>query len=95
MSLKSLHAHLGRLLTAGVNPDLPVVSIADGWPCEVADIQCLEGNYKGDPSPKMPAYVSREGAMIVLVPITEDTSDLINDGSHRNIELPVDTPSPI
>ena len=95
MSLRTLHTYLGQLLDAGVNPDIPVVGMSDGWPCEIADVASLKGKYHGDPSPKMSAFDFREGEMLALVPIGEDVSDLINNHSHCEIDLPVEPQSPI
>ncbi len=95
MSLKALHSYLGQLLDAGVNPELPVTGLSDGYPCEIASVICLDGRYQGDPSPKLSAFLPKDGQMLVLIPIGEDESDLINEGSHRLMELPVEPPSPI
>lgn len=95
MSLKSLHAYLGQLLDAGLDPNMPVVSINDGWPCEIADIRCIVGRYHGDPSPKMSSFSPKEGNVLALIPITEDVSDLLNSKSHSEVVLPVEATSPI
>lgn len=96
MSLKALHAYLGQLLDAGVNPDMPVVGLSGGWPCEIANVICLEGQFNGDPAPNMVAFLRKEGPMLALIPIGEDESDLINSRSHRWLDdIPVEPPSPI
>lgn len=100
MNLKTLHTYLGDLLQAGVQPDLPVVSLVESWPCEIYDVAMLTGDYSGDPHPKLPAFAHRTGAMLVLVPITEDVSELLNPRddtgvtTHIGNDLPLDSPYP-
>lgn len=94
MNLETLHQYLGQLLSAGVDPKTPVTCMTDGWPCELTDAAMLEGKYSGDPSPKMSAFSPCEGTTFVLIPITEDVSDLLNNNSHQAHALPVEPPYP-
>ena len=90
VNLGTLHNYLGQLLEAGVNPEIPVTGISDGFPLEIADISLLAGSYYYDPSPKMVANVLRNGTVLALVPINEDVSDIINNKSHQEVHLPVE-----
>jgi len=100
MNLKTLHTYLGDLLQAGVPPDLPVVGLVESWPREISDVAMLTGDYSGDPHPKLITYAHRTGAMLVLVPITEDVSELLNPreetgiATHVGTDLPIDPPYP-
>lgn len=92
MNLKQAHQYLGELLAAGVAPETPLAGLYQGWPCEIADAVLLEGRYNGDPSPKLSAFAPRTGAVLALVPIGEDPSDLTNDGTHVSSAPPVAFP---
>lgn len=98
MDLKTLHAYLGQLLAAGVDPAIPVAGLVDSWPCEIHDVAMLTGEYRGDPAPKLPAFAPRRGTVLALVPITEDVAELLNPReasgvvTHTDTELPVEPP---
>lgn len=93
MNLGDLHQYLGKLIEDGIDPALPVASMSDDRPAEICDVQLLCGMYYYDPSPKMVANVRRQGAFLVLLPIGEDVSDQLNEGTLREIDLP-DVPVP-
>lgn len=92
MNLGTLHQYLGQLIAAGVDPSVPVAGITEGWPQEIADIQLLTGPYYYDPSPKMVANVRTNGTVLALVPINEDTADILNEKTHKEDALPVEPP---
>jgi hypothetical protein len=97
MNLRELHEYTGKLLAAGAPGVLPVVSLSQGEVSEVVDVALIDGEFKGDPSPQMVGFRRMSGQMLVLVPVTEDVSELVNaiDGSpatHVACDLPVEPP---
>lgn len=98
MNLQELHRWTGMLLAAGVDKDLSVTCLVDGWPYEVCDAALAIGDYAGDPTPKMTAFTSKSGRMLVLEPIQQDLSDLFNPRetgkppTHVQNDLPVEIP---
>ncbi|RTL33678.1 MAG: hypothetical protein EKK53_27835 [Burkholderiales bacterium] len=100
MNLLKMHEWTGQLLAAGVDKDLPVTCLVDGWPHEVCDAALAIGEYSGDPAPRMTAFASKSGRMLVLEPIQQDLSDLFNPRdaakppTHVQRDLPVDFPYP-
>ena len=98
MNVSQLHGWLGQILDAGVSPKLPVVCICDGWPCEIAGAEMLEGKFRGDPAPSLIAYRPGSGTMLALVPIGEGVGDLLapsvagTPASHSVREMQVEFP---
>lgn len=95
MDIEQLHSFLGKLLDAGVDRKLPVVSIVDGWPNEIRDCEKLIGPYHGDPSPKMSAFAIRGGAMLALIPQCEDVAELLNPREESREVTHVREPLPV
>lgn len=101
MNLKQLHEWVGKLLEAGVDPQLAVTCLVDGWPCEVSDAALATGGFKGDPAPQMIAFRPSSGHTLVLVPIGQDQCELFNQSetglppSHLECDLPVEYPSSV
>jgi len=93
MNLIQAYRYLGKLLEAGIPPEVPLAAMSNGWPCEIADAVLLSGDYKGDPYPKMSAFALRTGPVLALVPIGEDPSDLANEGTHSSSAPPVEFPA--
>lgn len=97
MNLRELHEYSGKLLTAGVSGELPIVALVQSELCEISDAAMLAGEYKGDPSPKMIAFSRMEGQMLALIPISEDQAALTNPSeagpaTHIVCDLPVEPP---
>lgn len=88
MNLGALHRYLSELLAAGVSPDIPVASLDDGWPNEVRGPVLMAGPYHGDPSPKMVGAFKKNGPFLLLEPVSGDVSDLLNNGTHRELKKP-------
>lgn len=100
MNLQELHEWTGQLIAAGVDKTMPITSLVNGHPCEVSDAVLANGNFKGDPTPQMIAYKFKTGNILILVPISEDQSELFNSPengiapSHIEHSLPIDYPYP-
>jgi len=96
MNLKQLHTYLGRLLDAGLSPNLPVAGLTYEWPSEITDVRMFAGGFDGDPHPKL-AILRSEGEMLLLMTVREDVGDLVSskgneNPTHVDIELPVEQP---
>lgn len=98
MNLQELHEWTGKLLAAGIDKNLSVTCLVDGWPHEICGAAMAIGDYVGDPAPKMTAFTPKTGQMLVLQPIQQDTSDLFNTResgkppTHVQHDLPVGYP---
>ncbi len=100
MNLQELHRWTGMLLSAGIDKNLDVTCLVDGWPYEVCDAALAIGDYAGDPAPKLAAFTSKTGQMLLLVPTQQDLSALFNPRetskppTHLQNDLPVEFPYP-
>lgn len=98
MNLKELNDYTTALIAAGVDPALPVTALVDGWPREICDAAGLQGQFHGDPSPKLSSFRIGNGQMLALVPIGEDTAQVLNPRedsgqiTHTQVELPIEPP---
>lgn len=94
MRLNQLHQYLGELIAAGQDPETIVCihhydTDVNMELSEVHDADLLTGPYRADPAPKMPAFLNREGT-VLLLKAGVDYSSL--DGTHKFTALPVDAP---
>ena len=98
MNLQEMYEWAGKLIAAGVDKNLPVTCMVDGWPHEVCDAALALGEYAGDPSPKMSAYAPKSGWMLALEPIQQNLDAMFNPRgvgqppTHVRKDLPVDFP---
>lgn len=93
MTLEQLHKYSGELLKAGINPHA-VVCIPesdDGELYELVDLDLVNGSFREDPSPKMPAPLHRRGQVVRLKSIDFDSS-LIDTEGQTVTDMPIDAP---
>lgn len=95
VNITELHSYLGRLLEAGIDPNLPVVSLVKSLPQEIDDLIGVEGDFEGDPSPQIMPSRQMKGRMLALIPVREYPSSLLNprfgtgEITHTTFNLPV------
>jgi hypothetical protein len=94
MRLNQLYQYLGELIAAGQDPETVVcIHHFDGdlnmELSEIDDADLLTGPYRADPAPKLPAYLTREGT-VLLLKAGSDYSGLSE--THQIHESPVEVP---
>ncbi|KKN85103.1 hypothetical protein LCGC14_0282720 [marine sediment metagenome] len=99
MRLQQLYEYLGGLLEVGVAPDIIVclpesvggLSEDAGMDLsEVDSVALVTGPYREDPSPKMPAPLSRSGKVLLLTSVNQDYGPL--EHTHDFEDLTVEVP---
>lgn len=91
MRLNQLYQYLGELITAGLDPET-VVCIhgdVDMEVMEVCDVDLLTGPYRADPAPKMPAFLPRNGTVLLLKTCLD--YDSLSE-SHQREDLTAECP---
>lgn len=93
MDIGQLHEYLGELLQAGVDPHTIVCLPEgdDGELFELEDCDLVQGAFREDPSPKLPAPLFRQGQVIRLKSVGFDCSS-IDPADEIVIDLPVEAP---
>lgn len=96
MRLKQLHQYLGELLEAGIEPDTIVClsesieSLSGDEGMELSEIDTgalVTGPYREDPSPKLPAPLTRSGKVLLLTSVNQDYDRLENTHIFENLTV--------
>lgn len=86
MNVQQLRDYLDRLLIAGVDPRTPVCIPTDEEAYEVDDCKIINGPFREDPSPKMPAFLNSNGSFVLLQ--TSDDYEWLAPDRYREVEGP-------
>ncbi|EAT2030497.1 hypothetical protein [Citrobacter freundii] len=100
MRLLELKNYLDEILNAGIDPDT-LICLADtaSEPLElfeITDVTAVTGPYREDPAPKMPAFLRRNGDILLFTSSallsTHELEATENNNLYKIRDINIDTP---